>query len=88
MAQLCGRRADVEGMDLGDPRLEREVSYEVGRVEERERIRTIVEHGQACARPLSALALALETDIPAKAAADLLAKLPAESARANVRGRS
>ena len=88
MAQLCGRRADIEGMDLGDPQLEREVSFEVGRVEERARIRMIVEHGQACARPLSALALALETDIPAEAAADLLAKLPAEHTRATVRRRS
>lgn len=75
---ICGRRADFQHMDFGDPVLEREVAFEVGRAEERERIRLIVEHGATAARPVSALALALETDLPAAAVCDLLAKLPIE----------
>ncbi|MDQ8700223.1 hypothetical protein [Hyphomicrobium sp. LHD-15] len=75
---ICGRRADFQHMDFGNPVLEREVAFEVGRAEERERIRAIVEHGAAAARPVTALALALETDLPAAAVSDLLGKLPIE----------
>jgi crotonobetainyl-CoA:carnitine CoA-transferase CaiB-like acyl-CoA transferase len=87
--QLCGRRADPEHLNLGDRLLEIQVLCEVARVEERERIREIVEHSSATDRPNTAMALALETDLPAAAVSDLLEKMPRElKTRGVVRGRS
>lgn len=77
-SHLCGKRADLEGMDLGSPELDRMVSFEIGRAQERHRIANIIECEHAVDRRAAAFALALETDLPAADAIALLAKMPTE----------
>lgn len=49
-----------------------------GRTAERERIRSILGHAEASARPVQAQVLALESDVPVEQAAAMLAKMPKE----------
>lgn len=74
--RLCGRSATLCG-EL-DPELEIAVALEVGRAEEKARIRAILESEIALGRRRYAEVVAFETDIPADTAMHLLSAMPIE----------
>jgi hypothetical protein len=60
--------------------VEIEVAHALGRAEERERIKAIISSEAAIGRGGPTLTLALDTDLPARQAIELLQRMPAANA--------